>query len=379
MAFRQDLIEIANTTLASKIVAQNTKHFAVLAVDAVLRLRGSKDTDMIQIIKKTGGTLRESFIDEGFILNKKIGVGQPCRLKNAIILVANTHMDCDKIKIHGAKIKSDTISTIAEIETAEKSKLKSKCDKIISHGINCFINRQLIYDYPEQIFTHKGIISIEHADFDGVERLAKVLGCEIVSTFETPNETNLGHCKLIEEIFIGSDSMIHFSGVKKGEACTIVLRGASNHILDEAERSLHDAICVLMATVEDSRIIYGAGFPEMRMARAIEMGITTKTGKKSLAMESFAKSLRQIPAIVIDNAGLDSSEIVAALRSAHDTTDCNMAFDVICGRLDTTEKLGVIESYKVKEKILQAAVEVADCVLRIDYIFRNNPREKTRR
>merc|ERR1711904_737300 len=110
----------------------------------------------------------------------------------------------------GAKVKSDAINPVAEIEAAEKAKLKSKCDKIISHGINCFVNRQLIYDYPEQIFTRKGIMSIEHADFDGVERLAKTLGCDIVSTFERPLDTILGRCKVIEEIFVGSDSMIHF-------------------------------------------------------------------------------------------------------------------------------------------------------------------------
>jgi len=379
LSFRQDLIEIANTTLASKIVAQNSSHFALLATDAVLRLRGSRDTDMIQIIKKTGGSLRDSFIDEGFILDKKIGVGQPCCLKNAIILVANTQMDCDKIKIHGAKVKSDTMMDVADIEAAEKAKLKSKCDKIISHGINCFINRQLIYDYPEQIFTNNNVVSIEHADFDGIERLSKVLECDIVSTFETPRATKLGRCKLIEEIFIGTNNMIHFSGVEKGEACTIVLRGASSQILEEAERSLHDTICVLMATVEDFRVIYGAGFPEMQMARAIDIAALNTSGKKSLAMQSFANSLRQIPAIVVDNAGLDSSEIVTALRSAHDVAGCRMGFDVLRGELDTVERLGIIESYKVKEKIIQAALEAAECVLRIDYIFRNTPKERARR
>jgi len=378
-SFRQDLVEIANTTLASKITAQNTSHFAVLAVDAVLRLRGSRDTDLIQIIKKTGGALRDSFIDEGFILNKKIGSGQPRCRKNAVILVANTHMDCDKIKIHGAKVKSDTITAVADIEAAEKAKLKAKCDKMISRGINCFINRQLIYDYPEQIFTQNQVISIEHADFEGVERLAKTLGCDIVSTFNRPSEIKLGYCKLVEEIMIGPDSMIHFSGLTKGEACTIVLRGASSQILEEAERSLHDTICVLMATVEDFRIIYGAGYPEMQMARAVDIAALKTPGKKALAIQSFASSLRQIPAIIAENAGLDSSEIVSILSSAHEIAGCKMGFDAVQGEIGTVETLGVFESFKVKEKILQAALEAAECVLRIDYIFRNTPLKRSQR
>ena len=125
-----------------------------------------------------------------------------------------------------------------------------KCDKIIEHGVNCFINRQLIYNLPEQYFADKGVMSIEHADFAGTERLALVLGGEIVSTFDNPEKVKLATCALIEEVMIGEDKVIRFSGVPKGEACTIVLRGATDHMLDEAERSLHDALCVLSQTVK---------------------------------------------------------------------------------------------------------------------------------
>jgi T-complex protein 1 subunit beta len=115
-----------------------------------------------------------------------------------------------------------------------------------------FISRQLIYNYPEQLFTEAGVTSIEHADFEGVERLALVLGAEIASTFDHPELCKIGHCKLIEEIVIGEDKVIRFSGVEKGEACSVILRGASQQILDEAERSLHDALCVLVQTTQVS-------------------------------------------------------------------------------------------------------------------------------
>ena len=137
--------------------------------------------------------------------------------------------------------------------------MRNKCEKIIAHGCNVFINRQLIYNYPEQIFADAGVAAIEHADFEGVERLALVTGGDILSTFDTPESAKLGECDLIEEIMIGEDRLIKFSGVAKGEACTIVLRGASTHILAEAERSLHDALCVLNTAVKDSRVICGGG------------------------------------------------------------------------------------------------------------------------
>ena len=137
-------------------------------------------------------------------------------------------MDTDKIKIYGARVRVDSMAKVGEIEAAEKQKMADKCAKIAAHGCNLFINRQLIYNYPEQVLMNAGVTSIEHADFDGVERLALVTGGEICSTFDDPDSNVLGTCDLVEEIMIGEDKLIKFSGVAKGEACTIVLRGASS-------------------------------------------------------------------------------------------------------------------------------------------------------
>jgi len=185
-------------------------------------------------------------------------------------MVANTPMDHDKIKIMGSKVKVDSMVKIGEIEEAEKQKMKAKVDKILLHRPDVFINRQLIYNYPEQLLADAGVMVIEHADFDGIERLSAVLGSDILSTFDTPDTAVLGTCGGIEEVMIGEDKVIKFSGCQRNEACTIVLRGSGAHILDEAERSLHDAICVLMATVKNHKIIYGGGNAEMRMSLAVD-------------------------------------------------------------------------------------------------------------
>lgn len=257
--FRQDLVKIAKTTLSSKLLTHEKEYFANLAVDAVMRLKGSNNLEHVQIMKKAGGQLRDSYLEDGFLLDKQIGVGQPKRVENAKILIANTSMDTDKIKIYGSRVKVDSMNKVAEIEEAEKDKMRQKCEKIIAHGANVFINRQLIYNLPESIFAERGIMAIEHADFDGVERLAAVLGGEVASTFDHPELVTLGECDVVEEIMIGEDKVIRMGGCKSGEACTIVLRGASSHLLDEAERSLHDALCVLQATIKEPRIICGGG------------------------------------------------------------------------------------------------------------------------
>lgn len=198
--FRKDLTKIAQTTLSSKLLTHEKSHFANLAVDSILRLKGSNNLEHVQIMKKAGGSLRDSYLEDGFLLDKQIGVGQPNRIENAKILIANTSMDTDKIKIYGSKVKVDSMSKVADIEQAEKEKMRAKCEKIMNHGCNVFINRQLIYNLPESIFAERGIMAIEHADFDGVERLAAVTGGDVVSTFDHPELVTMGECALIEEV-----------------------------------------------------------------------------------------------------------------------------------------------------------------------------------
>jgi len=375
-AFREDLLRIARTTLSSKLLKHEKEHFATLAVDAVLRLRGKPNLDYIQVLKKPGASLADSFLEEGFILEKKIGVGMPKRLENCKILVANCQMDTDKIKIYGARVKVDSFEAVAEIEKAEKEKMKTKVDRIVKHGCNVFINRQLIYNYPEQLFKQAGVMAIEHSDFDGTERLAAVLGADIASTFENPEDTKLGSCKLISEMMIGEDKVIKFSGCSQGEACTIVLRGASCHILDEAERSLHDALAVLFQTVQDTRVVHGGGSAEMAMSHAVLEKMKTVEGKESAAVEQFAKALQQIPMILADNAGYDSQELVGQLRAAHARGQHTHGLEFGQGVVADMKPMGIMESFRSKMSQLCSASEACEMIVRVDDIIKNAPRQR---
>jgi len=248
--FRRDLVNIAKTTLSSKLLTHEKEFFANMVVDAVLRFKESPTLEHIKIIKKPGGSLKDSFLADGFILEKSISVASPKIKKNAKILIANTPMDYDKIKIYGSRVKVDSVDKVIEIEQAERTKMKNKVDRILAHKIDIFVNRQLIYNYPENLLAENGVMVIEHADFDGIERLAAVTGGDILSTFDNPEKAKLGYCDLVEEMIIGEDKVIRFSGCANSDACSIVLRGASAHLLDEAERSLHDALCVIVETVK---------------------------------------------------------------------------------------------------------------------------------
>ena len=156
---------------------------------------------------------------------------------------------------------------------------------------------------------------IEHADFDGVERLSKSLGAEIISTFDCPERADevLGYCANLKEIMIGEDRLLKFSGCKQNESCSVILRGSSGHLLDEAERSLHDALCVLVKTIQNRHIILGGGNSELRMANKVEEMANEVYGKKALAIKGFAEALRALPHIIAENGGYDSSELVQGI------------------------------------------------------------------
>lgn len=219
-------------------------------------------------------------------------------------------------------------------------------------------------------------MAIEHSDFDGSERLAAVLGADIISTFDNPEEAKLGNCKKIEEIMIGEDKVIKFSGCASGEACTIILRGASQHILDEAERSLHDALAVLYQTVQETRVCWGGGSMEMAMAHAVQQKMLTVEGKESAAMEGFAKALQQIPSILADNGGFDSAELVGQLRAAHARGEHATGLEFTEGGVADMSKMGIMESFRSKMSQLCSAAEAAEMIIRVDNIIKNAPRQR---
>lgn len=374
--FREDLVNIARTTLSSKILQQNKEYFSNLAVDAVMRLKGSTNLESISIIKRLGGQLKDSYLDDGFIIDKKFGLNQPKKIENANILLANTSMDQDKIKIFGARVRVDGVAKVADLEQAEKAKMKAKVDRILETGCNVFINRQLIYNYPESLFADAGVSMIEHADFEGIERLALVVGAEIASSFQDPSIIKMGKADLIEEIMIGEDQLIRIKGVANAAACTVVLRGATHNILEEAERSLHDALSVLSQTVKEPRCILGGGCAEMLMANKVDDLAMISEGKESIAIGAFATALRALPTIIADNGGYDSSELVANLRAAHRKGDKEAGLDMYKGKVGNMKELGITESFKLKQQVLLSAAEAAEMILRVDNILRMAPRQR---
>lgn len=379
-AFRQDLLNIARTTLSSKVLNFSRDHFAEIAVDAVLRLQGSTDLSNISILKKEGGSLLDSFLSDGILLDKKVGMGQPKVVEKPRIFVTHSEFDNDRIKMNAARMEFRNVEEQAALERAEVDRMVDKVDKICKDtGANVVVAHMLIYDLPRQLFAERKVMAIEHADFKGAELIAGACDADIVSSMDDVSlkAAKLGTCERVDQVMIGEDRFIRFSGLpKRANACSIVLRGASKHFLDEAERSLHDALAVLSQTVAENRMSYGGGSAEMLMACAVDQEAQRTTGKQQLAMEAFSRALRNVIGVIAENGGYDAIELVSQLRATHNQGQTTAGLNMSQGSIADMKDLKVMECAKIKYHAVTAATEAAEMILRVDDIIRCPPRPR---
>ncbi|KAI5169108.1 T-complex protein 1 subunit beta [Pancytospora epiphaga] len=363
-----DLKNLVKTTLNSKVLANCLDLFVNICIKAVEQ---AEDITLIEIVKLEGD-LGESILVDGMVLNKDVSIS----LENPRILVANTSLDLDKVKIFSSKINVSSVKELEKIEQAEKDKMVEKIERITSVPLELFINRQIIYDYPMQLLKNKGIAVIEHADFAGVERLNKVLGGNLVSTFDALSSADLGSCGKASTITIKGHRMVVFEGIQKG-ASSIILFGSSKEMLDEAERSIHDALCVLKRIKERPFCVYGGGAIESSIAAELfKYALEIKT-KESEGVECFARALQRIPSIIAENCGFDGDEIRTVLKNDHSYRRSTYGVNVDTGKSGCMKERGVIEGMEMKKRVIVAACETAQTILKCDGIVKCKPRERS--
>lgn len=329
----------------------------------------TNDVNMVEIIKLEGD-LNESLLVDGFVLNKTIDI----EIDNPKILIANTSLDYDKIKIMSSKISVNSIKELEKIEISEKQRMIEKINLITKNPIDLFINRQIIYDFPMQLLRKEGVSVIENADFDGVEKLNKVLGGNIISTFENVSENDIGTCVKVSNFIIKNQKMIKFEGIKKGSA-SILLFGSSKEILDEAERSIHDALCVIKRIKEQPFCLYGGGFIEMALSLELsKLSLEVKT-KESEAIECFSRALQKIPKILADNCGYDGDEVKSLLKNDHSYRRSTYGFNSDNGKTGCMKEKGILEGFEMK-RVITSACETAQTILKCDGIVKCAPRER---
>ncbi|RLF25150.1 MAG: thermosome subunit [Thermoprotei archaeon] len=377
---KEVLKKVAITALASKAVAEYKEYLADLVVDAALSVvekRGDKwylDIDNVKIEKKKGESLSETQLVKGIVLDKEgVHPGMPKRVEEARIALLECPLEVEKTEI-SAKIQITSPEQMKAFLDEEIKLLREMVEKLKKIGANVVITQKGIDDVAQHYLAKYGILAVRRVKKSDMEKLARATGARIVTSIQDLTEKDLGYAKLVEERKVADDKMVFIEGCKNPRAVTILVRGGAEHVVDEAERAIHDALCVVRNVIQEGKIIAGGGAAEIEVARKVREYAMKFKGKIQLAMQKFADAMEVIPTILAQSAGLEPVDVLTELRNLHAKGRKWAGVDVIGGKVvEDMMKLNVIEPVIVKKQAIKSATEAAIMILRIDDIIAAAP------
>ncbi|OLD01674.1 MAG: thermosome subunit [Crenarchaeota archaeon 13_1_40CM_3_53_5] len=369
------LRRIAEVSLASKILADQKETMSELAVNAILQVaektpQGWKvDIDDVKVEKKPGEALADTSLIKGIVLDKEVvHPGMPKRVENAKIALVDAPLEVEKTEFE-AKINIENPDQMKAFLDEEESMLKGMVEKVSSSGANVLLCEKGIDDVAQHYLAKKGILAVRRVKQSDIEKLVKATGAKVVSSIDELKASDLGEAGLVEERKVADDKMVFVEGCKNPKAVTILVRGGSERLVDEAERSIHDALCVVRDVVRDPRIVGGGGAPEAELAMRLQDYSQKLSGKEQLAVIAFADALETVPMALAENAGLDPIDIMVQLRSAHEKGQLWAGVDVDEGKVADMKEKGIIEPHGVKVQVIKSAAEAAGMILKIDDVI----------
>lgn len=372
---KDTLRRVASVAISGKMLAEEGDFIAGLAVDAALHVvekttKGLKvDLDNIKVEKKAGQSIRDTQLVTGVLLDKEVvHPGMPKRVDNAKIAILNSALEIEKTE-YDSKISIEAPEKMKAFMDEEEKMLNEMVEKIEKAAANVVICQKGIDDMAQHFLAKKGIMTCRRVRVSDMEKLAKATGGRIITNLDAISKADLGYAKLVEERRVGEDKMTFVEGCKDPRAVTILIRGGTQRIVDEAERSLHDALCVIRDVVGDPRIVAGGGSAEVEIARRLRKYADKLSGKEQLAVLAFSEALESIPMILAENAGLDPIDILVAVRAAHDRGKMWVGVDPMKGGTADLAKLKVYEPLAVKTQIIRSASEAACMILKIDDVI----------
>jgi len=377
---RETLRKIVMTSMASKAVGGAKEHLADIAIDAVkaiIEKRGDKlvaDVDQIQVVKKEGKSLLDTQLVRGIIIDKEVvHPGMPKRVENAKIVLLNCPLEIEKTEFD-AEIRIRAPEQMKAFIDQEMRILKEMVEKIKAVGANVVFCQKGIDDVAQHFLAKAGILAVRRVKKSDMEKLSRATGAKIVTNLDDLKPEDLGYAELVEERKIGEDKMVFVEGCKEPKSVAILVRAGLERMIDEAERALHDALCVLSDIVEVPKTVGGGGAVEAELAKRLRDYATELGGREQMAVEAFANALEIIPKTLAENAGLDPIDVMVAIRHAHSEPGKeDWGVDVFEPDPKKAVKdmfqLGVLDPVKVKEQAIKAATEVACMILRIDDVI----------
>ncbi len=373
--YKEYLKKAAMTAMASKLVAEYKEYLAEIAVEAILQVaekvdgKYKVDIDDVKVEKKPGESLKDTKLVKGIVLDKEVvHPGMPKRLENAKIALLDAPLEIEKTEFD-AKLNIESPEQMEAFLNQEEEMLREMVEKIAAIGANVVLCQKGIDDMAQHFLAKKGILAVRRIKKSDVEKLAKATGARIITNLEDADPSDLGFASLVEERKIGDDKMTFIEGCKNPRSVTILIRGGTERIVDEAERSIHDALHVVKDIVEEPKVLAGGGAPEIETAKVLRKYAESFSGKEQLAVKGFAEALEVIPATLTENAGLDPIDILSELRAKHEKGEIWAGIEVNSGKIENMANVGVFEPLSVKKQVIKSATEAATMILKIDDII----------
>ncbi|MBA4719332.1 MAG: TCP-1/cpn60 chaperonin family protein [Nitrosopumilus sp.] len=369
------LTKIAKTSMQTKLVRKDSDQLADVVVKSVLAVSEkdgetySVDIDDIKVEKKAGGSIKDTTIIQGIVLDKEIvNGGMPTEITEAKIALINTALEISKTETD-AKINISNPQQLKSFLDEENRMLKTMVDKVIGSGANVVLCQKGIDDMAQHYLAKAGIIAVRRIKESDLEKLTRATGARIVTNLDDLFEKDLGNADLVEERKIEEDKWVFIEGCKHPKSVTLLLRGGSQRVVDEVERSVHDALMVVKDVMENPSIVAGGGAPETYAATKLRSWAKSLEGREQLAAEKFADALESIPLTLSENAGMDPIDTMTYLRSRQQKGEKWTGVDVMKGKIANMKSSDIIEPLTVKLQIVSAASEAACMILRIDDVI----------
>jgi len=372
---KEQLIKIAKTSMQTKLVSKDSEALSELVVNAILQVSDQSDSgfkvdiDDVKVEKKAGGSLRDTRMIRGIVLDKEVvHGGMPKRIEKGKIALINSALEIEKTEFD-AKINISSPDQMKMFLDEENKMLKGMVDKIIGIGANVVVCQKGIDDIAQHYLAKANILTVRRVKESDMTKLSRATGASIVTNIEDLTAKDLGFADVVEERKVETDKWVFIEGCKHPKSVTILIRGGSQRVVDEADRSIHDALMVTKDVIEKPLIVAGGGAPEAYAASKIRDWVSTLTGREQIAAEKYAESLEIIPLTLAQNAGMDPIDAMTDLRAKQSRGSKWTGIDVRSAKIADISKLEILEPLSVKEQIIKSATEAASMILRIDDVI----------
>ncbi|MHA1629663.1 MAG: thermosome subunit alpha [Candidatus Heimdallarchaeota archaeon] len=372
----RDLIKDGvRTSMGSKVIAGHSNYLADLVIEAAMAITVEKDgkricdIDNIKVEKKKGESLSETKLIKGIVLDKSVvHSGMPKKITDAKILLIDAPIEVTKTEFD-AKINITNPDQMKAFLDQEQTMIEDLVNKIIASGANVILSQKGIDDLAQHFLAKKGILAVRRIKKSDMEKLAKATGAKILTRIDGIEESDLGHAKNVEERKIADDDFVFVEGCPNPKSVSILIRGGTDLIVDEAERSIHDALCVIRNIIQDGVVVPGGGAPEIYLSQKLKAYANTLAGREQLAVGKFAKALEIIPRALAENAGLDPIDVLVSLTAEHDKGSKNAGVNLLTGKPTDMVKEKIFEPISVARQAISSASEAAQMILRIDDVI----------